>query len=235
MSSSISYDPDEPGQIDPEAQSQFNHHTKMVTVDNWVEVILNASPEKIQNWSACLSYEKLLHPSTSIAKNLQEYCGSSWWTDHLIAWTVVVNAIISQSSKLIPDLPSFPLPLIFMRNDTGYRVPDVAITVSSAAVKTSKHNDDLSKDFDCWSQALGCVEFTSESNTQLEGMYDALMSRLSESGRVSSELHTQGLLYLIMSLRSLQKRPPISRLMASRLSSTYHNLRMAASARQVRS
>lgn len=174
MSNSDSYDFEEceVETLEPDVRYHLTHHTKSVPVNKWVEVILSISPDKISDWSTRLSHGRLLHPSTSIMKNLKKYCEATQEIDQRISWSLIVNEIVSLAPDFIPDIPVFSLPIIFSHNSPSpedvrsRHVPDVAILPKSLP---PGHQQELNRqEDDEWCQVLGCVAFTSGNQDQLE-------------------------------------------------------------------
>lgn len=179
--------------LDPEIRYHLTHHTRSVSVDKWVEVILDLSLDKLSDWSTRLSHRKLLHTSTSVMKNLKRYCEASQEIDQHISWASIVNEIISLAPELITDLPVFSLPIIFLHNPTppeddggpGRRSPDLAILPRPLLPNDPKETDRQQDDevltvSDKWCRAVSCAAFTSRNQAQLQMSYEALQAGLSK-------------------------------------------------------
>ncbi|KAJ3487009.1 hypothetical protein NLI96_g3836 [Meripilus lineatus] len=161
--------------IDPNLRYDLQHYAKLVPVDQFVEFILNVSPEKIGDWSSHLTLEKLLDQSTSIMDNLRDYCEAPMDTDRYAPWSTMVNTIISLAPTIIPDLPAFPHRLEF---------PDVVVLHESFRLShpQNERNEVPTADI-CWQDIWACVEFKMESDAPLKEIFQTLEERY-EDGHV---------------------------------------------------
>ncbi|KAJ3487010.1 hypothetical protein NLI96_g3837 [Meripilus lineatus] len=139
--------------IGPTVRHDLRHHVKTVTVDQWINFVLDVPPEKIAHWSRCLNYKKLLHESTSIMKYLQYYCDrASRDPCPRSSWSMIANRIITLAPTLIP------LPLLFVQNDSDdleiqgedgpAHGPDVLVVIP---------NDEVQVDEIGWGDILACI------------------------------------------------------------------------------
>ncbi|KAJ3487013.1 hypothetical protein NLI96_g3838 [Meripilus lineatus] len=158
--------------IGPIVRHDLRHHVKTVTVDQWINFILDVPPEKIAHWSRCLNYKKLLHGSTSIMKYLQYYCDrASRDPCPRSSWSTIVNTIITLAPTLIPDLSASTFPLLFVQNDSevmdiqredgSVHSPDVLVVPESiipdSHMSGGVHNDEAQIDGISWGDILACI------------------------------------------------------------------------------
>ncbi|KAJ3489391.1 hypothetical protein NLI96_g2159 [Meripilus lineatus] len=115
----------------------FNHKTRTVTIDKWIQSILHVSLDRISDWSRRLSNEELLRPTTSIMNNLRDYCEANLGTSRYASWATLVNNIISLAPELISNEQVTRSSIIFMQNQLqveggeAVHIPDVVVIPTS--------------------------------------------------------------------------------------------------------
>ncbi|KAJ3476175.1 hypothetical protein NLI96_g11339 [Meripilus lineatus] len=164
----------------------LQHHVKTVTVDQWINFVLDVPTEKIAHWSRCLNYKKLLHESTSIMKYLQDYCEEPIDPYPCSSWSTIVNTIITLAPTLIPDLSASTLPLLFIQNnsdvmdiqreDGSVHSPDVLVVPESiipdSHMSGGVHNDEAQIDGISWGDILACITVQEFDSGSLRGVFE---------------------------------------------------------------
>lgn len=166
-------------EIYPLLRYDLDNHTKVVSIEQWVDAILGVSPETLSQWTGLLRQKAILVDDI-IEENMGLYRDKTCEPDRYLPWSIIANRIRDIARDYISDLPDYKLPdLLFVRNDPTpvkgdrahcpVRKPDVIIslekTVRNASGHTATRTPNLlvegiaATDGINWNEIIGCVEF----------------------------------------------------------------------------
>lgn len=178
--------------IYPLLRHDLEHHTKVISIDKWVEFILGVPPSKLSYWRTYLRDEHLLVDFV-ITKNMESYCTAQVDRDRHGPWATIVNRIFSISRKYIQTLGQSPLPdLFFVPNNSAiiiegrppYAQPDILV-VSRPTLPKLPHNSAFNEDASgiTWNHIISCAQFrTGVEHTLLE-VYSNWQSSVAPAGK----------------------------------------------------
>ncbi len=98
-------------------KNDIKQHTKIVSIEHWVDAVLNVSLEELSRWTSLLRQKPIVLDPT-IEENMQAYRDRSREQDGYLPWSIIANQIVKVAHDYLPDLPAYKLKdLLFIRND----------------------------------------------------------------------------------------------------------------------
>ncbi len=156
-------------------KNDIKQYSKTISVECWIDAILNVSPEQLLRWTSLLRQKPIVLDQT-IEENMQAYRDRLQEQDGYLPWTIIANQVVKVAHDYLPDLPPYKLKdILFVRNDPiriespySRRSPDVVITLKLNALRDILDPPTATNYFIegrvttegiTWYDVISCVEF----------------------------------------------------------------------------